>query len=531
MSDDGSKPGDDHVAAAKLSNDSHPDSRVAAAYAMDSQHRQAVEKSMKRKLDARCSLFVLIYIMNYLDRNNMAAARLGGLEEDLGLDYNQYATCLSILYVGYILMQVPSNMIINKISRPSLYISAAMLLWGLVSTLSGNVHNFAGMVAIRFFLGFVEAAFLPGALLILSKWYTRRELTKRNALLFCGNLISNAFSALVGAGVLSNMQGVLGHEAWRWLFWIEGAITMGIAISAAFILPDLPHNSRGFTEEERQVAQLRMIEDVGEADEDSAEEGAFYGLKLAVKDVKIYLMMLTFTAYVVGLSFNAFFVSRSPITKHVSVRNTANSSKQPSLTETLGFSYVPTLLMSAPPWVFSCIVSVINAWHSDRTQEKFWHIVGPIGIGTVGFIISMATENVAARYLALFLQAASYAGFIVFYSWISSSFPRPPAKRAVAIAMINAFSQLGNVAGSYVWDLKENGYRKSYGIVLSMFGVTVVGCYLFRMILIDLNKKLEKGEANAWETRQDVAAHTAAAETLDSPDEALRMKRDFRYLI
>ncbi|KAJ4039224.1 hypothetical protein NW761_007889 [Fusarium oxysporum] len=539
---DQAKP-DDHVASAKLSVESHPESRTAAAFAMDSQHRQAVEKSMKRKLDTRCALFVLIYIMNYLDRNNMAAARLKGLQEDLNLSYNQYATCLSILYVGYILMQVPSNMFINRIQRPSLYISAAMLLWGLISTLSGSVHNFAGMVCIRFFLGFVEAAFLPGALLILSKWYTRRELTKRNAILFCGNLISNAFSALVGAGVLSNMQGVLGHAAWRWLFWIEGAITMSIAISAAFILPDLPHNSRGFTEEERQVAQLRMIEDVGEADEDSSEESAFYGLKLAVKDLKIYIMMLTFTAYVVGLSFNAFFVSQL-----MSIACASLTIEQPSLTETLGFGYVPTLLMSAPPWVFSCIVSVINAWHSDRTQEKvshssqsrrinctdikqFWHIVGPIGIGTTGFIISMATENVAARYLALFLQAASYAGFIVFYSWISSSFPRPPAKRAVAIAMINAFSQLGNVAGSYVWDLKENGYRKSYGIVLSMFGVTVVGCYIFRLVLIDLNKKLEKGEANAWETRQDVAAHTAAVEVMDSPDEALRMKRDFRYLI
>ena len=184
-----------------------------------------------------------------------------------------------------------------------------MLLWGLISTLSGNVYNFGGMVAVRFFLGFVEAAFLPGALLILSKWYTRRELTKRNAILFCGNLISNAFSALLGAGILSNMQGVLGHAAWRWLFWIEGAITMAIAIFAAFILPDLPHNARGFTDDERRVAQLRMIEDVGEADADSADQGMFDGLIMAVKDVKIYLMMLTFTSYVVGLSFNAFFVS------------------------------------------------------------------------------------------------------------------------------------------------------------------------------------------------------------------------------
>ncbi|KAB5581030.1 major facilitator superfamily transporter [Coniochaeta sp. 2T2.1] len=500
----------------QLESSSQRDTSAIALALMDPEHRARVEKSMKRKLDLRCSLFVLIYIMNYLDRNNIAAARLKGLQTDLKLDDTQYATCLSILYVGYILMQVPSNMLINRISRPSWYIGAAMLLWGLISTLSGIATDFAGMVVIRFFLGFVEAAFLPGALLILSKWYTRKELTLRNAILFCGNLISNAFSALVGAGVLSNMQGTLGHAAWRWLFWIEGAVTMGVAISAVFILPDLPTNSRGFTEEELYVARLRMTEDVGEADVDSEEAGAFDGLKMALKDVKIYIMMLTFTAYVVGLSFNAFF---------------------PTLTGTLGFSYVPTLLMSAPPWAFSCIVSLINALHADRCQERFWHIVGPICVGIVGFVISMATDNVAARYIALFLQASSYAGFIVFYSWISSSFPRPPAKRAVAIAMINAFSQLGNVAGSYVWGLKDNGYRKSYGIVLSMFGVTIAGCVLFRVVLTNLNKKLAEREEAGLELDQtatrpsaDVVDKTAEIAQVGD-DEALRMIKGFRYLV
>lgn len=203
----------------QLESTSPRDNRPVDTAVMDPEHRARVEKSLKRKLDLRCSLFVLIYIMNYLDRNNIAAARLKGLQDDLKVTNTEYSTCLSILYVGYILMQVPSNMLINRIKRPSLYIGAAMLLWGLVSTLSGIATNFAGMVVIRFFLGFIEAAFLPGALLILSKWYTRKELTLRNAILFCGNLISNAFSALVGAGVLSNMQGTLGHAAWRWLFW------------------------------------------------------------------------------------------------------------------------------------------------------------------------------------------------------------------------------------------------------------------------------------------------------------------------
>ncbi|PFH56283.1 hypothetical protein XA68_16778 [Ophiocordyceps unilateralis] len=486
-------------ATAKQADDS-----VEPAPDLDPERRALVEKRLKRKLDARCSIFVLIYIMNYLDRQTISAARLKGLQDDLRLDNTQYATCLSILYVGYILMQVPSNMLINRIQRPSLYISAAMVLWGLISTLSGVAHGFVSMLCTRFFLGFVEAAFLPGALLLLSKLYTRRELSTRNAILYCGNLISNAFSALVGAAVLSNMQGILGHAAWRWLFFIEGATTMAIAVAAAFILPDLPHNTRGFTAEEKLVAQLRMTEDVGEADADSDEQGVFDGLIMALTDVKVYVVMLTVTAYVLGLSFNAFF---------------------PTLTGTLGFGYVPTLLMSSPPWLFSCILSLVVSWHSDATQEKFWHIVGPLLLGIVGFAISMSTLNVAARYVALFLQAGSYAGYIIFYSWISSSFPRPPAKRAVAIAMINAISQLGNVAGSYVWDLKEDGYRKSYGIVLAMFCVAIAGSCVFRGMLNRLNRKLEASE------RRPVGEPPSTGDSIARRDETLRMRKGFRYLV
>lgn len=115
--------------------------------------------------------------------------------------------------------------------------------------------------------------------------------------------------------------------------------------------------------------------------------------------------------------------------------------------------------------------------------------------------------------------------FIVFYSWISSSFPRPPAKRAVAIALINAFSQLGNVAGSYVWSLKDNGYRGSYGIVTAMFGITIFGCLAFRIVLSRLNKKLEEQQA-ALEAQPDMEA-----EIMAQADEALRMQKGFRYLV
>lgn len=145
----------------------------------------------------------------------------------------------------------------------------------------------------------------------------------------------------------------------------------------------------------------------------------------------------------------------------------------------------------------------------------------------VGFVISMATDNTAARYVALFLQASSYAGFIVFYSWISSSFPRPPAKRAVAIAMLNGFSQLGNVAGSYVWNLKENGYRKSYGIVLANFGVTIFGVFIFRLILQRANRKIAaREEAEDAGTQEKIAISH-----MDDHDGTRMVPKGFRYLI
>lgn len=110
---------------------------------------------------------------------------------------------------------------------------------------------------------------------------------------------------------------------------------------------------------------------------------------------------------VVGLSFNAFF---------------------PQVVATLGYGQTQSLLLCAPPFVFATLVSFAVARHSDAKQERFWHIVGPLCGGIVGFIIALSTTNTAARYISLFLQAASYAGFVCFYSWISGSFPMPPVR-------------------------------------------------------------------------------------------------------
>ncbi|KAH6914957.1 sugar transporter [Coprinopsis sp. MPI-PUGE-AT-0042] len=437
------------------------------------EERKRLEKKFLLKLDMRMSILVLIYILNYIDRNNAAAARLRGFEEDLNLKGQEFPTLLSILYVGYIIMQIPSNMFLNWIGKPSLYLPACMIVWGAISCLTGITHNFVGALLTRFFLGFTEAAFFPGALFLLSKWYKKNELGLRTAILYCGNIISNAFGALMASGILSGMQGKLGHAAWRWLFFIEGALTIAVAIAAIFILPDFPTTSKWLTPQERALAIRRMEEDAGVGDENETEGGG-NGFLLAVTDWRVWWMAVALTSQTIALSYNAYF---------------------PTIVATLNYTRTVTLLLCAPPFAFAAIVCFVVARHSDRVQERFYHIAISLGIGMLGNVIAMATMNIAARYISLFLMAQAYAGLIVLLAWLSSSFPRPPSKRAVALALINAFSQLGNVSGSYVWPTPWGpSYRKSYGICLATSANAIFMCWLFKQHLLRQNKKLAAEE-------------------------------------
>ncbi|KAJ3741187.1 sugar transporter [Lentinula detonsa] len=438
--------------------------------------RLALERKLLWKIDLRIlGVLVPIYILNYVDRNNAGAARLRGFESDLHLKGQEFATLLSILYVGYIIMQIPSNMFLNYIGRPSLYLPGCMAIWGMISCLTGITNNFVGALLTRFFLGFVEAAFFPGALFLLSKWYKRDEIGRRTAILYCGNLISNAFGSLMASGILSGMQGTLGHAAWRWLFYIEGSLTVFVAICAMFILPDFPTTTKWLTPLERKLAVQRMEEDAGVGDQGETEVGGqASGLVLALSDWRVWWMSLAMTAQVVSLSFNAYF---------------------PTLSATMGFNNTVTLLLCAPPFAFASLAAFFLSRHSDQTKERFWHVAASFGLGILGFVIAIATMNTAARYVSLFLMAQSYAGFVVVYAWISNSFPRPPSKRAVALALMNAFSQLGNVAGSYVFPTMWGPtYRNSYAICIACAGVGIIMCWVFKLSLVRLNEKIEKEE-------------------------------------
>lgn len=260
------------------------------------------EKALLRSIDLRIfPIVVVLFLLNFLDRVNFATARLKGLERDLGLTDVEYQTCISILFAGYVSMQIPSNMILNKVSRPSWYIAALTGIWGALTCATGGVQNAAGAIAVRFFLGVFEAGFFPGVAFYCTRWYKRSELAMRITIFTCGNAMAQMFGGLIGAGILGGMEGKGGISAWRWLFIIEGSLTVVCALAVPFLLPDYPATTRWLTERQRLIAQARLTLDVGLADDD--EKGnALHGLKLAVLDVKVWALAIIYFSFVMGMT-------------------------------------------------------------------------------------------------------------------------------------------------------------------------------------------------------------------------------------
>lgn len=127
-----------------------------------------------------------------------------------GTDFN---LATSILFVGYLLMQLPSNLALTRV-RPSLYLGLAMAVWGVISACQAAAHSFGGLVAARFMLGFAEAPFFPGAVFLMSSWYTRDEMAHRISWFYAGSSLANSFGGLIGAGVLGGLSGAHGIAGW-----------------------------------------------------------------------------------------------------------------------------------------------------------------------------------------------------------------------------------------------------------------------------------------------------------------------------
>lgn len=298
-----------------------------------------------------------------------------------------------------------------------------MIAWAIVSTLTAITHDFTGLLLTRFFLGVVEAPYYPGALYILSIFYTRKELSTRIAILYSGNILATAFAGLIAAGVFSGLEGVAGLEGWRWLFILQGIVTFVVAIAACFLLPDEPLTTWWLTPEERQLAHDRVARDTVGL---STNVSPWAGLKEAARDPKVWVFAFMQHMHIATNGFKNFF---------------------PTLIKTLDYDDTITLVLTCPPYLIAGIISIAWAYSSGRFNERTWHITISKIVALFGFILACATMNTGARYFAMCVfTIGTYGVNSILLGWVGSTCGETKEKKASALALANVSASL-----SLIW--------------------------------------------------------------------------------
>ncbi|KAJ2979345.1 hypothetical protein NUW58_g7222 [Xylaria curta] len=434
------------------------------------------EIALVKKLDLYLMpVLWLMYFLNFLDRNAIVNGKLNGIDKDLGLVGSQYNTCVSIFFVGYITGQVPSNMLVTRL-KPSWYLSGWMVAWAIVSTLNCLVKDYHGLLASRLVLGLAEAPFYPGAIYLVSLFYTRKETATRLAIFLTGNLLAGAFSGLIAAGVFSGLDGVHGLAGWRWLFLIQGVVTFGIAIAGFFILPDTPLKTRWLTEEERQLAHDRIARDTTE--KRYTPTSTWSGLWDAVRDYRVWVFTLLYNFH---LSANGF------------------KNYLPTAVASLGFSNTISLVLTSPPYLVAAFTSVAASWSSGHFNERTWHITISKGIAIIGFAVATATYNIGARYFAIVLfVGATYGVNNINLAWAAAVVGQTDEKKAAALAIVNTFGNLSFVYTPYLWSDDSAPLFRPACLASIGFSVgAIVTAWIMKWILIRANRKIRAQDSEA----------------------------------
>ncbi|VUC22536.1 unnamed protein product [Clonostachys rosea] len=427
-----------------------------------------LRKRMVRKMDmVIMPIMGILYILNYVDRSALAATKVYGIMEDLNMTTAQFATAITFLFIGYIPFQIPSNLIMTKVTRPGLYICSAATVWGAVSASTAAVKTYHTLLVVRVFLGVTEAVFFPGVIYFLSAWYTKQELGKRLAALYVFQMIGSAFGGFIAAACLT-LDGKHGIAGWRWLFIVEGVVTIGCGLIFAMIMPEYPHNARLLKPVERDYAvwRLECEAGAGEANEDTTALG---GLKEALLDIKIWaLVWCMFMSQAMG-STNNFF---------------------PSIVETLGYNKMNTMLLTAPPFIFAAIIFWCVSYLSDRKNIIYLVFVGLLSMACVAYIIPLATTSTAGRYVAMMLMPASTGPQILLFKTLNLHMARPYPKRAAGVAMINAIGGLANLWSSYLY-YNPPAYYTAFATVLACTVVFFITITIYRWNVRRLNALLD----------------------------------------
>ena len=380
---------------------------------------RSLEQVTMRKVYLRILPFAaLTYFFCYLDRINVSFAALT-MNKDIGLDPAIYGMAAGAFFWGYVLFEVPSNIILEKLGA-RLWIARIMVTWGLISGATAFATGPYSFMAIRFLLGLAEAGLFPGFVLYFTYWFPDRYRARINSGFTLALPIAVASGAPVSTALLG-LDGLYGFKGWQIMYLAEAIPTMLIGVVVFFFLTDRPGIAGWLDPEERDWLERRIS---GEAEQIQSVHKV--GLFRSFWDPKVVLLSLNYTGIVTASLGMLLFL--------------------PTIVKELGISTMQVGWVTMIPYGCGAAAMVFCGWLSDRIGERRWTLFWTCVVSAVGLVMAGLTIGTWWSVVGMSIAAMGFYGTKGPF-WSMPTMFLTGTAAASGIAWINSVGNLGGFFG------------------------------------------------------------------------------------
>ncbi|KAF2156308.1 MFS general substrate transporter [Myriangium duriaei CBS 260.36] len=458
------------------------------SYIWDSLDKSPAERRLLLKLDLAVLTFASLgYLIKYLDQANINNAFVSGMQSDLklyGNELNYMQTCWT---VGYVIGQIPSNIILTRV-RPSIWIPSLEICWTLFTFGLSRCNTAQQVYALRFFVGLAESGFSPGIQYIIGSWYRKDELAKRSCIFHTSGAVATMFSGYLMAAVY-HLQGTGGLRGWQWLFIVDGIISLPVAIGGYFMLPDVPETTRAWylTEEERQLAKRRML---AEGRKGQAPYTKAKVLKI-VKSWHIYLLTLLY------VTFNNGNAGAAPVFAQY-----LKASKHPKYA-IWQINVYPTTTNAV-----QVVTTLAYAWSSDTfLRGARWPPIVFGGLVNIMVYVSLAIWNIPVGWKWACFILMGFGGGLsgLCMAWAHEICAQDQEERAIVVATMNEMAYVLQAwLPLIVWrQVEAPKYQKGF-ITVSFLSALMIATALVTRALHGREKRRNEAGGNGEEGPREV---------------------------
>ena len=391
----------------------------------------------------------LLFLISFIDRSNVSFAALS-MNKDLGFTPTIYAWGVGFFFFGYVLFEVPSNMILEKIGARR-WIAPIVIAWGLASVALAWASDAQSFFTLRFLLGMAEAGLLPGLLLYMTWWFPANRRARTTALLMLAIPLSIVIGGPLSGIILGipGLDGAMGFKSWQWLFIIEGLPAIAVGLMVYRLMPDRPADAPWLTSEEKAAIDAELDR------EGRAATSHAHGTTLleGLVSPPVLLLSLAYFGSLLGGFGIIFWV--------------------PQIVKAFGLTNVQTGFVAAIPYAAAAIAMVVLGRIGDATGKRVTLVVAPAIVGAIGLIGAGLTTNPIVSIVALSFAASGIYGLLPSFWTLPPTYLKGKAV-AAAFATVNSLGALGGFVGPYIvgW-AKETTGSFSLGLILLGCGALI----------------------------------------------------------